>query len=430
MEEHVHLWRGMTNMAATKGNEVVIDHGSGAWVWDEQGTAYLDGTASLWYADIGHGRQEIADAVAAQMAKIAAFHTFDVYANRPALTLADTLAELAPFDDAAVFLTPGGGSDGIDTAAKLARRYWHQIGRPEKRVICARQHGYHGMNAYGTSLAGIDANREGYGELIPDIIRVGWDSIHDLAAVLESSADTIAAVIGEPVIGSGGIYPPPEGYWPEVERLCRAHDVLLIADEVITGFGRLGTWFGCQRYGFTPDMMVCAKGLTSGYVPLGAVIVGPRVSAPFWEDADAPILRHGYTYGGHPVACAAALANITVLQSEQLVERVAELEPIFDRIVRSTFEGCEILGEIRSAGLLAAVEVDGDVLADDPLVPSKIGVACRAEGLISRPLGKALQLSPAFITSEEELGMIATRLRAAFDQVAATLREPMLQPKA
>jgi putrescine aminotransferase len=408
----------MTNMRATKGDEVVIDRGDGAWVWDEQGRRYLDATASLWYADVGHGRQEIAAAVAAQMAKIAGFHTFDVYANRPALDLADRLAGIAPFDDAKVFFTPGGGSDGVDTASKLARRYWNQIGRPEKRVICARQHGYHGMNAFGTSLAGIPANREGYGELIPDVIHVGWDSIEELTALLESSADTIAAFIGEPVIGSGGIYPPPDDYWSEVARLCHQHDVLLISDEVITGFGRLGTWFGCQHYRFTPDMMICAKGLTSGYIPLGAVIVGQRVSEPFWIADDAPILRHGYTYGGHPVACAAALANLAIIDRESLVERVANLTPVFAKIVRDSFDGCSIVGEIRTAGLLAAVEVSAEVLADDPLIPVRIGIECRNNGLISRPLGKALQLSPPFVCSEEELGEIAARLRRSFDAVA------------
>jgi putrescine aminotransferase len=411
------LWRGMTNMAATRGQEVVIERGLGVRVWDEEGREYLDGTASLWYAEIGHGREEIAVAVAEQMSRISAFHTFDVYANRPALDLAERLAGLAPFPGAVVFFTPGGGSDAVDTAAKLARRYWHAVGQPAKRTLVSRGRGYHGMNAFGTSLGGIEANREGYGELIPETTRVAYDSVSELEALFEASAGSIAAFIGEPVIGAGGIYPPPEGYWPQVERLCRAHDVLLIADEVICGFGRLGTWFGCQSYGFTPDLMTCAKGLTSGYVPQGAVVAAERVAAPFWEGEDAPSLRHGYTYGGHPVACAAGLANLGIIEREGLVERVAEISPRFHATVREAFAGFVLAGEIRTAGLLAAVEVAPDALALDPLLAVRIAVEARSQGLITRSLGTSLQLSPAFVATEAELAEMVARLRLAFEAV-------------
>ncbi len=411
------LWRGMTNMAATRGQEVVIARGLGARVWDEDGREYLDGTASLWYADIGHGREEIAEAVAAQMRRISAFHTFDVYANRPALDLADRLAGLAPFPGAAIFFTPGGGSDAVDTAGKLARRYWHAVGRPEKRTLVSRTRGYHGMNAFGTSLGGIEANREGYGELIPETTRVAYDSLPELEALLEAEAGTIAAFIGEPVVGAGGIYPPPEGYWPEVERLCRAHDVLLISDEVICGFGRLGTWFGCQRYGFTPDLMTCAKGLTSGLRPAGrrrrveagrGAVLGGRRRAP---------LRHGYTYGGHPVACAAGLANLDVIEREGLVQRVDEVSPRFHAMVRQAFADAPVAGEIRVAGLLAAVEVAPEALATDPLLAVRIAVEARSQGLITRSLGTSLQLSPAFVATEAELEEMVARLRVAFEAV-------------
>ena len=275
------LWRGFANMAATAGREVVISKGRGSTVWDDQGKAYLDSTASLWYMNVGYGRDEIADAVGAQLKQLAAFHTFGPFANPPLLELADKVAELSEIDDAAVFFTSGGGSDAVDTAAKLARRYWSAVGRPEKQIIISREHGYHGTNGFGTSLQGIPGNRAGYGDLMPHIENIPFGDAAALEALFVDHADRIAAFIGEPVIGAGGVIPPPEGFWPRVEALCRRHDVLLISDEVICGFGRLGTAFGCQRYGITPDLMTCAKGLTSGYVPMGAVVVSDRVKEPF-----------------------------------------------------------------------------------------------------------------------------------------------------
>ena len=414
-----HLWRGMANMAQSGGKETVIVRGSGATVWDADGNEYIDATASLWYANVGHGRREIADAVAAQLATLEAFHTFDVYATQPALDLAERLSGLAPMDDARIFLTPGGGSDAVDSACKIARRYWAAIGRPEKLVICARQNAYHGMNAYGSSISGIAPNKEGFGQLIPDVEIVDWTSVDEVRELFERSAGTVAAFIGEPVIGAGGLYPPPEGYWPAIAALCREHDVLLIADEVISGFGRLGRWFGCQYYDFEPDLLTVAKGLTSGYLPLGAVIASRRVSDPFWSGDDAPMFRHGYTYAGHPAACAAALENLAIIEREGLVERVAALAPRFRDILETTFADCAIAGEIRGAGLLAAVPVRPDLLADDPALPLKIATYARGHGLVVRGLSGAIQLSPPFVITVEEIEAIGTRLRAAFDEAAA-----------
>ena len=222
------------------------------------------------------------------------------------------------------------------------------------------------------------------------------------------------------MIGAGGVIPPPAGYWPAVAELCRRHDVLLISDEVVCGFGRLGTWFGCQRYGIEPDLMTCAKGLTSGYLPLGAVVASARVKAPFWDGPDAAVFRHGYTYGGHPAACAAGLANIAILERERLVERVAALEPVFDAIVREAFAGCPLVEEVRTAGLLAGVEVSAAALAATSGIADSIGRRCRDHGLVGRPLrGVALQLSPPFVASEHELGEMARRMRAAFEDALA-----------
>ena len=320
------LWHPFADMAVVKDAEVVIERGDGAVVWDEQGREYIDARGGLWYCAAGHGRGEIADAAAAQMRKLAAYDTFERLANRPALDLAERVAELSPLDGAAVFFTSG-GSEAVDTAAKLARRYWHALDRPQKQVIVHRRHAYHGMNAYGTSLAGIPANREGFGTLIPDVAVVSDEDPAELAALLEERAGDVAAFIGEPVIGAGGILHPPPGYWDAVQELCRRHDVLLIADEVITGFGRLGRWFGSERLGIAPDLITCAKAITSGYQPLGAVIASARVQEPFWT-SPGTIFRHGFTYSGHPTACAAGMANLDLMQHERLVERVAELEPV------------------------------------------------------------------------------------------------------
>ncbi|MCW3066519.1 MAG: bioA2, partial [Solirubrobacterales bacterium] len=262
------LWHPFANMALVRHEEFVIARGEDVWVWDAAGRPYLDATASLWYANVGHGRPEIARAVAEQMQLLEAYSIFNDYANEPAVRLADRLAELAPSPDSRVMLTTGGG-EAIDTAAKLARRYWHELGRPERRHIVSRRHGYHGTNAFGTSLAGIEANRAGYGPLVEETALVAHDSAADMALTIERlGPDRVAAVLVEPVIGAGGVYPPPEGYLEEVAELCRSTGVLFIADAVICGFGRLGTWWGVERWGLEPDLLVFAKGVTSGYLPL------------------------------------------------------------------------------------------------------------------------------------------------------------------
>ena len=417
------LWRGMTNMAQTRDREVVIVKGQGVHLWDREGREYLDGTASLWYCNIGHGRTEMIDAVTAQMRKLEAFHTFDVYANEPALALADRLSALAPMADAKVFFTPGGGSDAVDTAAKLVRRYWALRGRPDKKVIVSRHNGYHGMNGYGTSICGIPANVEGYnGALITDVHVVAADSVDAVEELFASSADHIAAFVGEPVIGSGGVRPPRPGYWPRIAELCRQYDVLLVSDEVICAFGRLGSWFGCQAYGFEPDLITCAKGLTSGYLPLGAVITSGHFAEPFWDSPDAPILRHGFTYGGHPTACTAALANLDIIEREGLLERVVELSDWFARLLHDTFDGHALTSEVRCAGLLAAVEMKPELLAVDPTLAVKVATACREHGLITRAIGASLQLSPPLVSTIEEIQSMVSRMAAACDQVAATLQ--------
>jgi adenosylmethionine-8-amino-7-oxononanoate aminotransferase len=410
------LWRGFADMAATAGREVVIARGRGSTVWDDKGKAYLDSTASLWYMNVGYGREEIADAVGAQLKQLAAFHTFGPFANPPLLELADKVAGLSAMPGAAVFFTSGGGSDAVDTAAKLARRYWNAVGRPEKQIIISREHGYHGTNGFGTSLQGIPANRTGYGDLVPHVENIPWGDADALERLLHDHGDRVAALIGEPVIGAGGVIPPPDGFWRRVQELCRLHDVLLISDEVICGFGRLGSDFGCQRFGVTPDMMTCAKGLTSGYVPMGAVVVSDRVKQPFFSGDSGEMFRHGYTYGGHPGAAAAGLANLAIIEREGLVERVRELEPVLAEAYQERFVGHPMVAEVRSIGLAAAVEFTPEALAATPRLTDVVSDLALEHGLIGRGLrGVAMQVSPPFVVTEDEIAEMARRLRLAVD---------------
>ena len=413
-----HLWHPFADMAAVKDDEVVIVRGRGARVWDADGREYVDARAGLWYAAVGHGRAEIADAAAAQMRELAAFDTFDRLANRPALELAERVSALAPFPDAAVFFGSG-GSDAVDTAAKLARRYWHALGaarqaahRPPPAQLPRHERLRHEP--------GRDRdNREGFGTLIADVASVPYDDPAALGALFEERAGEIAAFIGEPVIGAGGILHPPEGYWAAVQELCRKHEVLLIADEVVTGFGRLGRWFGCQRLGIDPDMITCAKAITSGYLPLGAVIISSRIQEPFWTEPGRAIFRHGFTYSGHPAACAAGLANLDLMEREELVDRVAEMESVLARAVEPLTE-LPLVSEVRAGlGLLAAVEIDPAARAADPGLVERIVTGCRRGGVLTRGLaGRALQLSPPYVISEEEIGMVVEAIAAAVEQAA------------
>jgi adenosylmethionine-8-amino-7-oxononanoate aminotransferase len=405
-------------MGAVDGHEFVLVRGDGSRVWDADGREYLDATAGLWFANVGHGRAELAEAAAEQMRTLAAHHTFADMTNEPARQLAERVAELAPIDDAAVFFGQG-GSDAVDTAGKIARRYWSLLGQPERQVIVSRRFAYHGMNAYGTSLGGIAANAEGLGTLVGDVLVIGNDDPAELESALDELGPRAAAFIGEPVIGAGGVIPPPDGYWPEVERILRERDVLFIGDEVICGFGRLGTWFGVERYGVTPDLITCAKGITSGYIPLGAVIASGKVRAPFWEKG-APPFRHGYTYSGHAAACAVGLANLEIIERENLLDRVREGEPVIAEALAPVVDQPGV-AEVRHAGLLGSIELEADLLAERPTAVEEAARAARERGVLTRALrGTSLQISPAFVTTEDDLRTMVATLAEAVDAVFAT----------
>jgi adenosylmethionine-8-amino-7-oxononanoate aminotransferase len=406
-------------MHTVAANEIVLERGEGVWVWDAQGRRYLDACAGLWYCNVGHGRAEIADAAAAQMKRLAAFSNFGVYTTDATLELVERLVAISPIRDSVVFLTSG-GSESVDTAGKLARRYWDAVGKPERRIIVSREFSYHGMAAFGTSLAGIAGNRQGYGgPIVGDIEHIPADDAQALADLLADHGERVAAFIGEPVIGAGGVYPPADGYWAEVNRLCRQHGVLLIADEVITGFGRTGQMFGSTRFGIEPDMITFAKGVTSGYIPFGGVYVGPKVAAPFWTEPTGLMFRHGYTYSGHAASAAAAMANLDIIEREGLVARVARLEPVLAEALGSLLDH-PLVAETRTVGLTGAVELTEDALRADPGAPDKAAVNARRHGVLTRNLrGRALQISPPFVITESEIGQMADGIRAGLDELAA-----------
>ena len=400
-------------MNAVRGHEVVIERGEGIWIYDSEGKRYLDGTASLWYANVGHGRTEIADRVREQMSQLEAYSTFGDWANGPATELAARLAGYAPMPDARVFFTTGGG-ESIDTAAKLVRQYWSVTGRPSKVHMITRATAYHGTNAFGTSLGGIEPNRVGFGPLVLDTSNIVYDSVAALEEeILRIGPDRVAAFFAEPVIGAGGVYPPPDGYLEGVAAVCAEYDVLFITDSVICGFGRLGSWFGVERWSLEPDMIVFAKGVTSGYLPLGGVVASARVAEPFWSEP-GHMFRHGATYAGHAACCAAGLANLDILERENLIPRGAALERnLFDALSR--LRDHELVTEIRGGtGLMGAVGLDLDA---GPSVVAEVFAATRERGVLTRPLGAGLAMSPPLTIEPNEIELIASTIGDALDAV-------------
>jgi adenosylmethionine-8-amino-7-oxononanoate aminotransferase len=414
------FWHGFADMHVVKDREIVIESGDGAVITDSNGRQYIDATAALWFCNAGYGRREIADAVADQLSRLHAYSSFGAYTTDATLRAAERLTAIAPMNDAVVFLASG-GSDAIDTAGKLARRYWDVVGKPNKTLMVSREHAYHGMHALGTSLGGMPIMQAGYGgePFVNEVVRVPALDVEAVARLFEQRRDEIALFVGEPVIGAGGVYPPPDSYWREISALCRQHEVLLVADEVITGFGRMGTMWGSQRFGIEPDMVTFAKGVTSGYMPLGGVLVGERVRAPFWDEPIAgAVFRHGYTYSGHSGAAAAALANLDIIERERLVERAATLEPALDKSVRR-LEGAPLVGEIRTIGLTAAVALSPDVLAKDPGAPDKVVAASLRHGVASRVLrGHAIHISPPFVITEAQIDAMVDGIGNALEDVA------------
>jgi adenosylmethionine-8-amino-7-oxononanoate aminotransferase len=405
------FWNPMTNMGAFRDRGLTIVRGEGSTVWDEAGNALIDVSGALWYCNVGYGRKELADAGAEQMRELASYKTYDGFTSPRSEELAARVASIVPLDGAKVFFTSGGG-ESIDTAAKLARAYWAAVGKPDKHVVVSRQFAYHGSNAYGTSLGGMAALTDVYGRLVPEVEQVPWDDAQALAETIDRvGAERVAAFIAEPIIGAGGVLIPPAGYLGRVQEICREREVLLVLDEVITGFGRVGEWFATGRFGLSPDLITVAKGITSGYVPLGAVIASARVAEPFWTQGTEHVFRHGYTYAGHATACAVGLANLDVIECEGLVPRVRELEPVLADALRPLAEHPAVADVRTGVGLLGAVE-----LADPSKLQSVIDGAYGRGVLVRGIRGVALQVSPPFVITEDEIATTVRVFGEALDE--------------
>lgn len=403
-------------MPAAQGARLTITGGDGAYITTADGQRLLDATAGLWHANVGHGRESIARAAYEQMCRLETYHCFGRFANEPALNLADRLAAIGPVRDPKVMLTSG-GSDSVDLACKLARRHFALEGRPERTVIVSRERGYHGLHAYGTSVAGLEYNREGYSteSLVPDTLRI---PTHDLDAakglLTDIGPERVAAIVAEPVIGTGGVHGPRPGYLEGLAGLAREIGALFVVDEVITGFGRTGRMFASQRWGLEPDMVTLAKGITSGYAPLGAVMVAPRIADRFFTDPQdgppAPMFRHGLTYSGHATACAVAEANLDILAEEDLVARAADLEVVLDKAL-DPLRSHPLVAEVRAgAGFLAGVALTPEAAADE------IAAACVDAGVALRAIHEnTLQICPPFVVTDDEVAHIADTVAAALD---------------
>ncbi len=373
---------------------IVWARGEGALLWDDEGNRYIDGTCGLWQCAVGHGRAELADVAAQQMRTLEFYASFWDFSNEPSIRLAAKLAELSPPGLEHVFFT-NGGSEGIETAIKLVRLAWHAQGAPERNVILSRKAAYHGVGSASLAATGIPPLKEGFGPLPDGFVHLSTptrsSSADDLVAELERTIDEIgagriAAMVGEPVMGVGGMIPPPEGYWQRVQEVLRAHGILLVLDEIVTAYGRTGHWFAAERYGLDPDAIVTAKALTSGYVPMGAVLVHDRLVAML----DGTQLRHGFTYNGHPVGAAVALANLAIIEREGLLARAVE---IGDRMLSGLkpAEELDAVAEVRGVGAMLGIELAGD--RDG----APVAAGARRNGVIVRASGQKIVLSPPLV---------------------------------
>jgi PLP-dependent transaminase len=384
---------------------IVFVEGKGARLRDAEGREYIDGTCGLWVCPVGHGRSELAEAARRQMETLEYYASFWDLSNLPSIELAERLVELYPSGIERVFYTSG-GSEGTESALKLARLAWYAQDMPERTIVLTRSMAYHGVSYGALGATGIPPLRQGFGELpsgfeqlsVPYPLRGTTTDglIAELEQRIESvGAERIAAFIGEPVIGVGGMIPPHEDYWPRLQEVLRHHGILLILDEVVTGFGRTGAWFAAEHWGgIQPDLVVTAKGITSGYFPLGAVLIGERVCAML----DGVAFRHGFTYNGHPTGCAVALENLAIIEREELVARAARLGERLLSGLRE-LERLPVVVEARGFGLMAALELD---LED----ASELADRIRAAGVIVRATAQKLVLSPPLVIADEELDRI------------------------
>ena len=436
---HMHPFTD-ANGLAEKGARV-ITRGEGVWLTDSEGHRIIDGMAGLWCVNIGYGRKELAQAAAKQMEELAYYNTFFQTTHVPAIALAAKLAEVAPGDLNHVFFA-GSGSEANDTNIRLVRRYWQVKGQPERRVIIARWNGYHGSTMGGGSLGGMKPIHS-HGGRIDGIEHIGqpywWAEGGDMtedefglmrareleAKIEELGADKVAAFIGEPIQGAGGVIVPPRTYWPEIQRICDKYGILLIADEVITGFGRTGNWFGSQTFGIKPHIMTIAKGLSSGYAPIGGSIVCDEVAAVVAEGGE---FFHGYTYSGHPVSCAVALENLRIIQEEGVVEHVRDVaNPHLAKLWKG-LEDHPLVGEAKLVGLMGSIALTPDkatrarFASEEGTVGFRCRERCFANDLIMRHVGDRMIIAPPLVITPEEIDVLVTRARKSLDECHAGLK--------
>ncbi len=418
---------------------IIYASGTGAVLTDIEGNEYIDGLSSLWNVAVGHGRAELADAAAAQMRTLAFSNAYTGYANEPSIRLTEKLLSLVYPNMSGVFYA-NSGSEANDFAMKAARYFWFVSGEPGKTKIISRAESYHGGTLAATAITGMAPFHKGFGPEPPDFIQVPtcypyrcpWCSskpsctlacADNIEATIErEGADTVAAVIAEPVHGAGGVIPPDPGYWPRLREICDRHDVLLIADEVITGFGRTGRWFALEHWGVQPDIMTIAKAVTSAYVPLSAFIASERVHHAILDSPTDAKFMIGCTNAAHPTACAVALRNLQIFEDERLIERA-------ERMGRRLSEGLARLlempnvGEVRGLGLIAAVEVVADKASRQPFAPArgigpKLARAMRDRGVVTRVKGESVLFAPPLVVTEEQIDRIVDVTGDAIDAVA------------
>ena len=418
----------------------IITHAKGVYLWDSEGHKILDGMAGLWCVAIGYGRDELADAASKQMRELPYYNLFFMTAHPPVLELSKVIAEIAPEGMNHVFFT-GSGSEGNDTMLRMVRHYWAIKGKPNKKVIISRKNGYHGSTVAGASLGGMTYMHE-QGDLpIPGITHIPqpywfgeggdmspeefgiWAANQLEEKILEIGVDNVGAFIAEPIQGAGGVIVPPETYWPRIKEILAKYDILFVADEVICGFGRTGEWFGSDFYGLKPDMMTIAKGLTSGYIPMGGLIVRDEVVNVLNEGGD---FNHGFTYSGHPVAAAVALENIRILRDEKIIEKVqAETAPYLQKRLRELNDH-PLVGEVRGVGMLGAIELVQDKATRKRYEGKGVGMICRQfcfdNGLIMRAVGDTMIISPPLVITKDEIDELVTKARKCLDLTLEVLQ--------
>ena len=425
---------------AAKGSRV-ITRAENIYLWDSEGKKLLDAMSGLWCVNVGYGQQALIDAATRQMQELPFYNAFFQTATPPAIALAELLAEVSPPQFQHVFFS-GSGSEGNDTIVRMVRRYWDVLGQPERQVIISRHNAYHGSTMAGASLGGMGGMHAQGGLPIPGITHIEqpywWDHGRPkglsrdefglVAArwledrILAIGAAKVAAFIGEPIQGAGGVIIPPATYWPEIQRICDQYGILLISDEVITGFGRTGNWFGCETMGARPDLMTFAKGVTSGYIPLGGVLVGERVARVLIEQGGE--FNHGYTYSGHPVACAVGLANIGLIQSLGLVERVRDDLGPYLAAGYATLADHPLVGDAETCGLMGALLLVKDKSLGTAFPDAlEIGMVCRGhcfrEGLVMRAVGDRMIVAPPLVITRAQIDEMLALIRRCLDLTLA-----------